>query len=69
MALTHLTIAHPAPAIAAQSITTRLVGPLPLEAIPTTLPWERTHPPKQGKGRDKGTGKGGMVARKDLSID
>lgn len=55
MALTHWTIAHPALAKAAQSISTPLVDPL--AATLTILLWERTHPPKPGRGRDKGIGK------------
>ncbi len=55
MALTHWTTVHPAPAKAAQSITTPPVDPP--AAIPTTLLWERTHPLKPGRGRGKGTGK------------
>lgn len=46
--------APPAPAKAAQSIITPLVGPL--AAIRTTLRWEKTHPPKPGSvsGKDIG---------------
>lgn len=55
MALTHWTTAHPAPAKAAQSIITPLVDPP--APTPITLLWERTHPPKPGRGRGKGTGK------------
>lgn len=57
MAPTHWMTVHPAPAKAAQSITTRLVDPP--AATPTTPLWERTRPPKPGKDRGKGTGKGG----------
>jgi len=61
MALTHWTTAHPATARAAQSITTRLVDPP--AATPITPLWERTHPPKPGRDRGKGTGKdAGTVA-------
>lgn len=46
--------ARPAPAKAAPSIITPLVGPL--AAIPTILRWEKTPPPKPGSvsGRDIG---------------
>lgn len=46
--------APPAPAKAAQSIITPLVGPL--AAIPTTLRWRKTRPPKPGSvsGKDIG---------------
>lgn len=46
--------APPAPAKAAQSIITPLVGPL--AAIRTTLRWEKTRPPKPGNvsGKDIG---------------
>lgn len=59
MAQTHWTTAHPAPAKAAQSITTPLVDPL--AAILTTLRWERTRLLKLGRGRGKGIGMGPSV--------
>lgn len=63
MAPTHWMIAHLAPAKAAQSITTPPVDPLAV--IPITLPWERTHHPKLGRGKDKGTGKHVRDARNE----
>lgn len=55
MALTHWMTAPPAPARAAQSIITPLVGPL--AAILTTLRWEKTRPPKPGSVSGKDIGK------------
>lgn len=60
MAPTHWMTVHPVPAKAAQSIIAPLVDPL--AATPTIPLWERTHPPKPGRGNGKGTGEGQAVS-------
>uniref|UniRef100_A0A7N6BNV8 FERM domain-containing protein n=1 Tax=Anabas testudineus TaxID=64144 RepID=A0A7N6BNV8_ANATE len=41
----------------------------PLAVTPTTLLWERIHPPKPGRGKGKGTGRGRGDAEKRVLLD